>query len=511
MDNLLQTKEVTVTRPVLDTREAYTINGDYVLPDYCPDVAVVLNCRITPRVQSRQWNGDQLLIDGMAWVRILYLDEGRQSVRVAEFEQPISCALRCAEPSGGMRQPVPMQIVCTPDYANARATSPRRLEVRGSFTVRATAEAPTVTEIGVAQPDGDWFVKEESVTAARWVTAAEKPLTVSERLDFDTDRPPAEQLLGGDCRAVVLEWKLLAGKVIVKGQLLIHRLYTDDSSKGTTATLDYVIPFSQILDAEGVQEGQPAYAAVTVTSDSVRCTVGTGGQATVLEVEARLLVQVWVRETADVTLVLDAYHTRYPVVSDAQETVWRSLTASEQQTVTVAKNLELPADDIQDIIDVWSEAGEPETVVRDGKTTVGGRLTVSMLVRRTDGTVAYFERPEEYAIPFAVAGAECRAVVTQTDCRYTATARELELRIGLHTTLLCYDCVRRRALCAVTPQTDQPYPAETAGVKLYYAEAGESVWDIAGACHASPEAIRRENDLRSDPLPERTVLLVPIE
>ena len=119
MDGLLRRQTVTVSRSVLDAREEYLFSGDYVLPEYCPDVAVVLKCRITPRVQNRRISGEQLQLDGTAAVQVLYLDEERQCVREAEFSQPLSCTLRAE----GIGESALVRVSMTPEYVNCRATS----------------------------------------------------------------------------------------------------------------------------------------------------------------------------------------------------------------------------------------------------------------------------------------------------------------------------------------------------------------------------------------------------
>ena len=68
MEQICRKQTVAVSRPVMDVQEEYTLSGDFVLPEYCPDVAVVLKCLITPYIVSRQWSGDQLMLSG-TWMR----------------------------------------------------------------------------------------------------------------------------------------------------------------------------------------------------------------------------------------------------------------------------------------------------------------------------------------------------------------------------------------------------------------------------------------------------------
>ena len=45
---------------------------------------------------------------------------------------------------------------------------------------------------------------------------------------------------------------------------------------------------------------------------------------------------------------------------------------------------------------------------------------------------------------------------------------------------------------------------------VYYSDGQESVWDIARAYNTSVEAVMRENDLESDTVSERKMLLIPM-
>lgn len=506
MDSLMQKKPVPVTRSVMDAREEYVLSGDFVLPEYCPDVAVVLKCAISPRVQSRQWNGNQLTLDGVAVVRVLYLDEERQHVRAAEFSQPLSCTLQ----GGGQPERAPVQVTLTPEYANCRATSPRRLEVRGAFQIHACAESAGEEELLEAADGDGLYTRQTQATACAPRASAEKLLSVNEVLDFDAGLPEAEQLLWGDCSAAVLECKLLTGKAIVKGQLHIHSLYTDDSVNGTVYPLHFTVPFSQILDLDGAEEGMPCVACVSVLSDTLRIAPNIDGKNAALEVAAKLLVQCQLYSAMPVSLVLDAYCTDCPVELETRDLALPNLVGVRYDTATVQRSVELPADDLTEILDVWVQPQGMSGSCADGTAALTGKMTVSMLVRDRDGAVAYYERPEEYRLEYPTQGttvqAECAALGTD----YSVVSGKLELRVTLAVSMTERNRSEYRVVQQLTPQTEQAYPAETAAIKIYYADPGESVWDIARECHTSPTGICRENGVTDGTLAERTMLIVPI-
>ena len=93
MEKMLTKSAVRMAHCNITKQEEAPISGEYVLPEYCPDMAVVLKCYAYPRLQNRQWSGDQLMVDGIAVIRVVYADEQRRCVRTLEFVQPFSSVL----------------------------------------------------------------------------------------------------------------------------------------------------------------------------------------------------------------------------------------------------------------------------------------------------------------------------------------------------------------------------------------------------------------------------------
>ncbi len=507
MDTVFDKKTPAVIQHSIRKSEEYTINGDMVLPEFCPDVATVLKCTVTPCFQNRQWSAEQLLIDGNALIRVLYLDEERRCIRRAEFPQPIAAVVDMGKASEG-------EMVCldwTPQYAVCRATGPRRLEVKGAFTIHVRADHATETENKMPPAENGLYLQTKKRPLTGIKGTAERILPIEEVLDAPDNAPPIEMLLDGYCSAFVTEWKMLTDKVIVKGQVKIHQLYTDDSDAGTTAVVDHLLPFSQILDIDGVAEDDACFVNALLLENDIRSTADLAEKNSTVTFRLKLLIQACVFECTVAEIATDAFHCRYPITLETQDIPTVVMTGIEQQSITVNLHPELPPENIEDIIDVWLCPQPFPTVLRENGLHVAARLTVCMLVRDDKGLVGYYERQEEFSHGTGLKGTQADCRIRLTDLRYSVTNKKLEIRAELAVMAVGWEETVLHTVCGVTVDTNRPFQPENAALKLYYADAGERVFDIARHCHASPHQIKAENSLEADILSDPAVLLVPME
>lgn len=141
-------KAVAVPEILFDDFDEQPVDCDFVLPDYCPDIAAVLKCTMRPVIQSKQMSGDRLTAEGQAMIRVMYLDEGRKCVRCCEFSQPFTSSFAVRGAGVGAE----IRLTAKTDYINCRATSPRRLDLHGAFTVKlkiiAEGQCNVITSVG---------------------------------------------------------------------------------------------------------------------------------------------------------------------------------------------------------------------------------------------------------------------------------------------------------------------------------------------------------------------------
>ncbi|MBR3290469.1 MAG: DUF3794 domain-containing protein [Clostridia bacterium] len=493
-------QELAVAEVLLDGFDERPVDGDFVLPDYCPDMAAILTCRLEPIVLGSQWNGDRLTADGTVWIRVLYLDESRARVCTYEVSQPFSSVFTA---SGRLPQTA-VSLSAQPEYVNCRAVSPRRLDVHGAFRVRAKAvgEGRFAAVGEVTSPDV--FVRRRRVTTAVPSGSAQKAFTVTETVEA----AEGETLLRTEAVPVITEYKVLAGKVIVKGDLRLKNLLFYEEN-GDTEVRTYTVPFSQMMDVEGLTDENTVDVDVQLLSHDVHAEADpTGAGALQSNTKLLLTAQAWREETGDA--IVDAYAATAPIRLDYRVLTESRLTALTREAVTLRQQIESP-EDVHRVLDVWSEAEALSGSDTDDTHTVEGRLHAHLLAADAEGHISYYERSSDFSWDFPKQGSveEDDLHVIRTDFTVSPD-HTLELTVVLSVRRVCRDESPVAAVTGMSLDEEAAFPAERASVKVVFAEAGESLWEIAKRCHTSAEVLMRENDLTADILPQRRTLLVPI-
>ena len=171
MDIQVTNKVIGTTESLFDDFDERPVDCDFVLPDYLPDIAAVLKCTMKPVVQSKQLSGDRLIADGVANLRVLYLDEARKCVRSCEFTQPFTSTFNVKNAGVGAC----IRLDAKPNYVNCRATSPRRLDIHGAFSVKLKVTAEGGQEVVSSARGEGVYTRTKPLYYTVPTSSAEKP------------------------------------------------------------------------------------------------------------------------------------------------------------------------------------------------------------------------------------------------------------------------------------------------------------------------------------------------
>lgn len=509
MNYPVKTDSIYVSRIVFDETSEQTVDADFGLPDYCPDIQKILKCRIEPHIDSKNIIGDRIEIEGTAVVRIIYVDAIKMSVRCTEQSYPysISCNLREAPDNAVIQTDLKVS------YLNCRALSPRRLNIHGAFNVGIKvidrSEVRTVNHI----KGDDIQQKKKTLDYSYLQGVAQQQFSVTETLETGQSHPAVQAVVRSDVRAVKGECTPVSNKLMYKGELLVKLMYLSDLDSGKTETMEYSIPFSQVIDLTGIGEESICAVRTEVMSSNITLRSEIGFDDPLPVLSAKLCVTAFSFEKRDTIVITDCYSTKYATQPEFGEVALPSLLDTVKESVVEKTNVDLTDSSVARVIDVWCETGSTVCTNKDGRFTLCGKYNICVLAADTSDNIMYTERSADFSHSLNI-NTDCDKVTAYLASECVSAGfricsdKRIEVRAELLVTGEVYSKSVCRAVTSLSGDDSAPRQGSRNAVVLYFADKNESIWDIARCYCTSAEKICRDNDLDEEILTFPKMLMI---
>ena len=511
MDCKLNRELLTTQEIVFDGCEEKPVDLDFSLPNYCPDIQRILKCQVYPAITVRSVVGDRLEIEGRASVHILYLDAGGTSVRYCEKTEPFSASIALRRTPENPTAQVKTRI----EYINCRAVSPRRLDIHGAFSICARVYDMTKYEYHCGVEGDGLEQKTESMEVSRALACTQQQFIVGEVLEIGGGKPPAETVLRAQGNTVLQDFKIVSGKIILKGEVLLKLLYSSGLDAVSLESMEYAVPFSEMVDCDGITEDALCDIRLCVSDVDVQIRSDSSGENMLLEAEARVTAMISAFENEEITIVTDAYSTKYETELSHRQVSLRRVEDIVRETMVQKADINLGNTEIAKITDVWNEIVSVRAEIESGKLLYRGKMNICILAVNTEGKPVYFERMadilytrERSKLP---EGAVCDTDASVVNIGYRISgSSDLEVKAELQAETQIFVNVTGQELESV--YEDEAHPRgndRNAALTIYYAMIGESLWDIARTYCTSVAAIKAENGMTEDVAESGGMLLSP--
>lgn len=512
MEYQLKKELVPVCETIFEGTSEQPIDLDFSLPDYCPDIERILKCRVCPSVTAKSITGDRMDVDGSAVIRLYYLDSRKQAIRLCEHTVPFSCSFNLkAAPT----DPVSSVRLRT-EYLNCRALSPRRLDIHGAFSVCVSVYDKGEQEICSRIEGDDIQQKLHQEQISRLCGTGQQQFSVSEVLDIGQGKGTPESILRSELTVHTESAKALNDKIMLKGEAVLHLLYITDIESGSQDTMTFHVPFSQILDVQGVNENTGNEIMVDVMNYDVSLKSEFDESSTLVSLDARLCACVFAYETIGADVVDDAYSTAYELELTYKQNRYNALTCLLNTDITAKGEVNTGDSGITRVIDIWSDTVNSMTVYENDVLTVKGKVNCCILALDRDGVPFYAERPIDFSVNPSVPSGLSEVIVHSRPAvkslSFIITGdNTLEVKADLTLSGAVFDTRTCRSVVSAEGREDQRREKDShAALTLYYADEGESLWSIARLYCTSVEAIRLENDMTDDVMSARGMILIPM-
>ncbi len=505
---IFSTKEV-----VYDGSNEQSIELDYILPDYFAEVFKVIKCQLSPRVVSHSISGEKLAYELVVGIKVLYLSENSNALRSVEQKMNFSKSINLG------KQVDKPEIIIQPktEYINCRVVNQRRLDFRGAVSIKAKVISENKQQIVSDAFGGNIQLKRKSVVYPTHRLTATKRATIIEELDMGAVKPSIISIVRSEAEIVNNDKKIITNKVITKGEAVVNMLYTcEKENHNSLETMQFNIPFSQIVDVDGINEKHEANIRMNVISCEI-IPKGASGESTQVECEINLEISCVANRYDNVDIISDVYSTAYQVKLDYMDAKLEKKPMPIEATNNAKSNLEYHEGDICCVYDAWAKVNkimsrfEPST----GNLKISGSCNFYVIAKNENSKPVYIENeiPFENTIKLENVSEDCFAELNAmvVSCSYNLhSTNSVELKAEIKMNGLIYDVINNKLITNIEVDENKIKEQENnVALKLYFADEGEDVWEIAKKYNTSIKAIMDENDLLEDTVAKKGMLLIP--
>lgn len=473
------------------------VDTEILIPDYLPPVFKVVKCIFYLVVLQKSTAGNRLRLEGYLRCMVLYQSEEQG---LCQIEQKVPYEKTMELPEGDFSQ---SRVITSGsvEYSNCRAVNQRRMEVRGAYILQAEMRASAECELVSSLAGAGIEQQPCRFDLVRCVCNLDKLMTNEEIVHLPEDVGAVIEISG---YGKVEECRLLGEKAVVKGQSEIQIAYTRKGSE-VIENEPVTVPFNQILDLEKTGENTLCSAVV----ETVGCSLNSESEEESITVTSLLRLALY--EKQESAAVEDAFSTRCESQTEYETLVCQELADKIDAVISCSGKITLPEPQAS-YIGCFALAAAPQMRAEENGTAAEGSVSLNLIYKNTLGEYMCIEQEIPYRLPQAYPGEpeqylfDGSVQLCEIQCRQIGAEVQAEAQLQASGVLLA---ARQHRLLSQFSCGENWQEGDNIALRIYFAHAGEAVFDIAKRYHACAAALRQCNRLETPFLESDQHILIP--
>ncbi len=469
---------------------------EQVVPDGCPDVLRVIAAYGVAYPTERSLGGGRAEVSGSIRAVVLYLPESGEGVESVALDIPFSDAFDVASDSGDV-------LFCAAEVESidARTINPRKLLVRASVRISANVLHRREVELAcdVSAPASLGVCKKcETARATVAVCAGTKNFTLTDVIEpsgvaiREVIRPKLTLSAG--------ETNIIGRRAVFKAKAVVEALCR--TKAGALYLHRAELPFSQIIEPEGLEEGVSLAIELSPLDLSLSPRAEDGALELSFTAEAHIIGYA----ERELDVLGDLYSTAMRAEVAAAALGFEALCESTRRTTTVRATIDAPAParDIEDTEVVFF----PATIKRaDGGAAVESSAELRVRYTAEDGTQYRASTRLPIELPLT-ADADALDVSLRAENIAATALGGIEVRFDAVADIRTLKGEKLEHISAAKlAEFDKNAPAKPSLV-LRYPQEGEGLWALAKKYATTEDDIREANGLSESEKPDPAKLML---
>ena len=467
------------------------LETEILISDYLPPVFKLVKCFAKPVVLQKQLQPGRLTLEGYLRCTVFYQGEEGNGLCQTEQKLPFTKQLELPEFTFTAWTAV---VEGQTEYLNSRVVTPRRMEIRGAVGLVATVRTQNKAEVITALADGGIEQQLDTLQGVRSIAVLDKLITAEGEITFPSTPAAVLDIAG---TATVREVRLLAGKAVVKGEVQVQCAWRAEQ-EAELQSLGTTLPFQQVLDVDGLTEDCKCLCVV----EPVGFSLAEGAQDAASTLSASLMLHLRAWRSYQLQYAADAFSTRFETELVPQELVAEELVCMLNTTATVSGSGPLPDAGAQ-LRACFVSYGPAHVAPQGSGWALTARATATAFAENSLGELESYEKTLDLAVPIPAEvpdgmelQPECWLSTDSVQCTCTGGALTVNITARAEGAILGRRV--RQGIGSITlGEALTPADPEIA-LRIYYAQAGEALFDIARRFHVPPAQMLAANGLEPD-------------
>lgn len=481
-----------------------TAETDVNVPDINPDILKVLDVSGNVSVSEKSVHSGKIFIRGKVSMTVLYTPDGDTVSKVkcltAEKEFTHSAD------AGNLDDNVRMSAEIEPESFNYTLINSRKLSLRCVLAIDIKLSCPEEFEISTSgQADENICTRSRRLRLCSNPITSENRISICEQFELPSDKPSVSEILKTSVFPQSLEFTLMDGKALAKGQARICTVYTSVDD-GTVCFIEHTLPFSEFLDVEGAEEDMEGEIDYSVSDIYSEIRDDSDGEPRIIGLDLGLSASVRGHRIYEPQILCDAYSMHGTANITSNTKLLEQLVDNTTAQLTHKFSIQLPAafPEISQLCDVNATASVSNISAENGEITVTGNISGNIIYLSDDESMPLcsFTDTSEFThnipAPNISSDSVCEAKIFVEHISYTINgSRTIELRVVLG---LCIRSYINEEIPVIT-DIDIEEDTDTAPkpcIVIYFVKSGDSLWSIAKKYRTTVESLMECNNLSSD-------------
>ncbi len=472
---------------------------DYILPDSYPDVKSIVSCKARLADTKSYFGSNDTEITAVLIYNILFTatdNDGKVIMCSVSFKDEIKENLKYKSDNN-----TGVYLQCELSQCNYRMANPRKFSIKTTLKANVFEEVeenlyPSIETELPADANMQYFIEEADALRVSSVTLSEH--SFSDNIELDAKNPEINELVHWNAELLIRNEKRSDATdlpIKLKAVFAIMTVYTD--KEGRYRSFNREIPFSISFndDEAAMMADKDGYSFIYPSPriSAMNLNIGKNqyGENKVLEFDADYDIEILLLGNKKVSVVTDAYSTKYSCVANSTKTKFLSVDGLYNANITCSGICDSPGNiETTACFDALTHV-EEINAVNNNKLT--GKVRTKAVLAGDDGSIDLREIQTPFscnANGFVDSEILGNAATLGSKLRYDGEKLYSDSEVYFNfSSLVGKDITVCRSISSYSYDANNSKPA----FSVYYQPREESLWNIAKLKKTTVDAIKSSN------------------